>query len=71
MKKPVNWRVAVMPEYEDFLAMELVTVAKALTVRLEFTLPEEGEYELVLRVDCDSYFGLSQCIWLDEIVVRS
>jgi hypothetical protein len=71
MKKPVYWMVAIMTKQDYVLAMALVTVAKTLAVRLEFTLPEEGKYELVLAVDCDSYVGLSQCIDLDKIVVRS
>jgi hypothetical protein len=73
MKKPVYWVVSIMhmTEDEDVLATAFVTVARTLAVRLEFTLPEEGKYELELYVDCDSYFGLSQYIRLDDIVVRS
>jgi pre-mRNA-splicing helicase BRR2 len=73
MKKPVCWMLAIMTENEDedVLATALVTVAKTLAVRLEFTLPEEGKYELLLYVDCDAYMGLDQTIRLDEIVVRS
>jgi pre-mRNA-splicing helicase BRR2 len=69
MKKPVYWMVAIRTMNWDTLAMKCVTVAKTLTVILEFTLPDEGEYELELRVDCDSYFGLDQCIELDTIYV--
>jgi hypothetical protein len=69
MRKPVFWMVYIMTK-GDVLAMAVATVAKMLAVRLEFTLPEEGEYELELWVDCDSYMGLKQCIKLDKIVVR-
>jgi pre-mRNA-splicing helicase BRR2 len=71
MKKPVYWAVAIMTKLKHFLAMALVTVARTLAVRLEFTLPKEGQYELDLWVDCDSYMGLGRTIRLDEIVVRS
>jgi hypothetical protein len=70
MKKPVYWMVAIMTKQGDVLAMALVTVASILAVRLEFTLPGEGPYELELCVDCDSYMGLKQYIKLDEIAVR-
>jgi pre-mRNA-splicing helicase BRR2 len=70
MKKSVYWMVYITIE-DDILAMAVVTVVKTLVVRLEFTLPEEGEYELQLWVDCDSYMGLSQLICLDEIVAGS
>jgi hypothetical protein len=69
MKKPVYWMVDIETENGDVLATTFVTVAKALTVRLEFTLPEEGENQLYLRVDCDSYKGLAQCIGLDKIYI--
>jgi hypothetical protein len=68
VKKPVYWMVHIMTK-GDVLAMAVVTVAKMLTVRLEFTLPEEGEYELKLRVECDSYKGLDQHMELDKIYV--
>jgi hypothetical protein len=71
MKKPVYWMFAIMTQAWDTLAMKCVSVAKALAVRLEFTLPEEGKYNLQLWVDCDSYMGLSRWIYLDHIVVRS
>jgi pre-mRNA-splicing helicase BRR2 len=69
MKKPVYWMVSIEIENGDVLAMAFVTVAKALAVRLEFTLPDEGEYELVLLVDCDSYMGLGQYMDLETIYV--
>jgi hypothetical protein len=69
MKKPVYWIVYIMVEEEDVLAMALVTVAKTLAVRLEFTLLEEGQYELELWVDCDSYMGLGGCVDLGTIYV--
>jgi hypothetical protein len=73
MKKPVYWMLSIrtMTTPRDTLAMKCVTVAKMLTVRLDFTLPDEGEYQLELYGDCDSYMGLSQSIWLRDIVVRS
>jgi hypothetical protein len=71
MKKPVFWIIAVATEYYGLLAVKCVTVAKTLTVRLEFTLPDEGEYQLELRVNCDSYMGLAQCIDLDKIYVNN
>jgi hypothetical protein len=68
MKKPVYWMVAITTDYGwDTLAMKCVTVTKMLTVRLEFKLPNEGEYQLQLRVDCDSYRGLAQDVDLDKI----
>jgi hypothetical protein len=71
MKKPVYWMVSIKTGDYEVVAMAFVTVAKTLAVRLEFTLPEEGKYELELCVDCDSYMGLSQFVRLDEIVVGS
>jgi pre-mRNA-splicing helicase BRR2 len=69
MKKPVYWMVAIMTKGNNVLAMALVTVARTLAVRLEFTLPEEGQYELDLTVNCDSYRGLGQDVDLDKIYV--
>jgi hypothetical protein len=71
MKKHVYWMVVITIKNDKVLAMALVTVAKTLAVRLEYMLPEEGQYELELWVDCDSYVGLKQCINLGKIVVRS
>jgi hypothetical protein len=68
IKKSVYWMVSITTE-DDILTMAVVTVAKMLAVRLEFTLPEEGEYKLFLQVDCDSYFGLRQDVDLDKIYV--
>jgi hypothetical protein len=69
MKKPVYWMVAIMTADQDTLAQRFVTVAKTLTVRLEFTLAKEGEYQLRLHVDCDSYMGLTQFINLGKFYV--
>jgi pre-mRNA-splicing helicase BRR2 len=67
MKKPVYWMVSIETGDYEVVAMAFVTVAKTLAVRLEFTLPEEGEYELELWVDCDSYMGLRKYIDLETI----
>jgi hypothetical protein len=71
MKKSVFWMVYIMTKGWDTLAMKCVSVAKTLTVRLEFALPNKGEYQLELHVDCDSYMGLAQYIDLETIYVNN
>jgi hypothetical protein len=71
MKKPVYWVVSIETKNDDVLAMALVTVAKTLAVRLEFTLPKEGKYKLQLWVDCDSYMDFTGYIDLETIYVAS
>ncbi|RPA76659.1 pre-mRNA splicing factor [Ascobolus immersus RN42] len=54
------WLVLALPETKTLLAIRRVTVGRKLDVRLEFTVPEEGEKELKLYLMCDSYVGVDQ-----------
>jgi hypothetical protein len=71
-KHPVKWWVGVQesPPRYGWFAHEYVTVAKVLTVRLKFVLPQ-GWHSLTLHVRCDSYMGLDHSIRLGEIWTAS
>jgi pre-mRNA-splicing helicase BRR2 len=68
-KKMANWWIVVgEPSTRQLLSIKRVTVAKNLSVRLEFTLPQ-GQHSLKLSAICDSYMGADHDIPLDAIDV--
>jgi len=68
-KKLANWWVVIgEPNMRQLLSIKRVTVARSLSIKLEFTLPK-GTHSLKLYVICDSYVGADHDISLDPIEV--
>ncbi|CAG1963457.1 unnamed protein product [Fusarium graminearum] len=60
-KKMENWWLVVGEEKtKTLLAIKRVTIGRELNVRLEYTVPSEGEHDLKLFLMSDSYVGVDQ-----------
>ncbi|KIJ15196.1 hypothetical protein PAXINDRAFT_169339 [Paxillus involutus ATCC 200175] len=69
VKKMANWWLVVgEPSTRQLHVIKRVTVAKNLSVKLEFTLPK-GNHALKLYVICDSYVGADHDLGVDPIDV--
>ncbi|KZF25929.1 Sec63-domain-containing protein [Xylona heveae TC161] len=59
--KMENWWLVVGDEStKSLLAIKRVTIAKKLSMRLEFVVPSPGEHNLALYLMSDSYVGVDQ-----------
>ncbi|TWU78025.1 DEIH-box ATPase [Metarhizium rileyi] len=60
-KKLENWWLVVGDDKtRNLLAIKRVTIGRELNVKLEYTVPEAGEYNLKLFLMSDSYVGVDQ-----------
>lgn len=60
-KKLENWWLVVGDEKtKNLLAIKRVTIGRELTVKLEYTVPQEGKHDLKLYLMSDSYIGVDQ-----------
>lgn len=61
VKKMENWWLVVGDETsKTLLAIKRITIGRALSLRLEFTVPSPGEHKLKLFLMSDSYVGVDQ-----------
>ncbi|KAL2207196.1 Sec63-domain-containing protein [Sarocladium strictum] len=60
-RKTENWWLVVGDEKnKNLLAIKRVTIGHELSVKLEYTVPKEGEHDLKLFLMSDSYIGVDQ-----------
>ncbi|KAK0383145.1 hypothetical protein NLU13_9058 [Sarocladium strictum] len=60
-KKTENWWLVVGDEKnKNLLAIKRVTIGRELSIKLEYTVPKEGEHDLKLFLMSDSYIGVDQ-----------
>jgi pre-mRNA-splicing helicase BRR2 len=60
-KKMENWWLVVGDETtKELLAIKRITIGRALSLRLDFTVQKPGEHELKLFLMSDSYVGVDQ-----------
>ena len=61
VKKMENWWLVVGDESsKTLLAIKRITIGRALSLRLEYTVPTPGQHELKLFLMSDSYVGVDQ-----------
>ena len=60
-KKAENWWLVVGDEQnKNLFAIKRVTIGRELSVKLEYTVPKEGDHNLKLFLMSDSYIGVDQ-----------